>query len=112
MSINIFQKIEQRGSEIKMRIKRESRMSWQEAPDIISPEDLSNITGIGIQFDSPDFPSINKSIIGNTGKADKEAVRLYLQGIKFKNNDKNVLLAMIYKELRQINLYIEESKVL
>ena len=51
-----------------MRIKKESRMSWQEAPDIISPEDLSNITGIGIQscrklFDSPDFPSINKSII-------------------------------------------------
>ncbi len=31
-----------------MRIKKESRMSWQEAPDIISPEDLSNITGIGI----------------------------------------------------------------
>lgn len=48
-----------------MRIKKESRMSWKEAPDIISPEDLSNITGIGIQscrklFDSPDFPSINK----------------------------------------------------
>ncbi len=98
-----------------MRIKKESRMSWKEAPDIISPEDLSNITGIGIQscrklFDSPDFPSINKSIIGNTGKADKETVRLYLQGIKFKNNDKNVLLVIIYKELRKMNLYNETNQ--
>lgn len=98
-----------------MRIKKESKMSWKEAPDIISPEDLSNITGIGIQscrklFDSPDIPSINKSIIGNTGKADKEAVRLYLQGIKFKNNDKNVLLVMIYKELRKMNLYNEANQ--
>lgn len=49
-----------------MRIKKDCKMTWKEAPDIIFPEDLSSITGIGIQscrklFDSPDFPSITKS---------------------------------------------------
>ena len=56
------------------------------------------------------FLLLINSIIGNTGKADKEAVRLYLQGIKFKNNDKNVLLVMIYKELRKLNLYNETNQ--
>lgn len=87
MSIKFFQKIEQRKKFI-MRIKKDCKMTWKEAPDIISPKDLSSITGIEIQscrklFDSPDFPPINKNIIGNTGKSDKETVRLYLQGIKF-----------------------------
>lgn len=72
-----------------MRVKKQSTMSWAEAPDIITPEDLTKITGLGIQtcrqlFDNPDFPAISKRIIGNVGKADKEAVRLYLQRNKNK----------------------------
>lgn len=91
-----------------MRVKRQSTMRWEEAPDIISPEDLQKITGLGLQacrqlFDSPNFPAIPKKIIGNVSKADKEAVRMFLQGFNLKNNSKDVLLMMIYNELKKIN---------
>ena len=73
----------------------------------ISPKELAKILGIGINnarniFDKPDFPKISKADIGNIGKADKEAARLYIQGIKIKNNSKEALLSMIYFELRKI----------
>lgn len=66
-----------------MRVKQSPTMSWQEAPDIISPEDLSKILGCGIatarsKFDETNFPIIKN--MGNLRKADKEAVKLYLQG--------------------------------
>lgn len=91
-----------------MKVKIMPTMSWEEAPDTITPLDLSKILGIGVAssrklFDSPDFPAISKKIVGNIGKADKEAVRLYLQGFNVKNNDKNALLMMIYQELKRSN---------
>ena len=44
-----------------MKIKQLPTMSWQEAPDITSPEDLSKILGCGIatarnKFEEPKFP--------------------------------------------------------
>lgn len=91
-----------------MREKTKSTMTWEEAPDIITPKDLSKILGIGIEgarkiFDKNDFPKISKKDIGNIGKADKEAVRLYLQGIKVTTNGKDALLSMIYFELKKLN---------
>ena len=70
-----------------MRVDNKPTMTWDEAPDTISPKELSKILGIGIVsarniFDKPDFPKIPKSDIGNIGRADKEAARLYIQGVK------------------------------
>lgn len=90
-----------------MRGDNTPKMSWEEAPDTITPEDLSKILGIGIAsarniFDRTDFPKIPKSIIGNIGKADKEAARLYIQGISTKTQTKESLLSMIYLELKKL----------
>ena len=90
-----------------MRGECKPTMTWDEAPDTISPKDLSKILGIGINnarniFDKSDFPKISKLDIGNIGQADKEATRLYIQGIKIKNNSKDALLSMIYFELKKI----------
>lgn len=69
-----------------MKVKQIVTMSWQEVPDIISPEDLSKILGFGISTARNKFDKTNFSIIKNMGnlkKADKEAVRLYIQGRKY-----------------------------
>lgn len=101
-----------------MRVENTPTMTWAEAPDTISPKELSQILGIGIIgarniFDKPDFPKIPKADIGNIGKADKEAARLYIQGVKInKNNTKESLLSMIYFELRRMNLKEEEVEEL
>lgn len=94
--------------EYLLKVKLEPTLNWEDAPDTITPEDLKNILGIGIEgarkiFNKSDFPKINE--IGNIGKADKEAARLYIQGIKInKNNSKETLLSMIYFELKKLNL--------
>lgn len=99
-----------------MRVEPTPTMKWEEAPDTIMPEDLSKILGIGIQsaraiFDNDDFPKIPKKDIGNIGKADKEAARLYIQGIKIKTNSKEALLSMIYFELKKINRKTESEEI-
>ncbi len=91
-----------------MRVKKDSVMTWDDAPDTITPKDLSDILGIGIDnarkiFKEKDFPNISASIIGNIGKADKEAARLYIQGIRIKNNTKEDIFKLIYLELKMIN---------
>lgn len=91
-----------------MRVENTPTMTWAEAPDTIDPEDLSKILGIGIEsarriFDKKDFPKVSKEDIGNQGKADKVAARMYLQGIKIKEHPKDALLFMIYQELVKIN---------
>ncbi len=98
-----------------MRGNSTPTMTWDEAPDTISPKELSKILGIGIVsarniFDKPDFPKIPKSDIGNIGRADKEAARLYIQGIKIKSNPKESILSMIYFELRRINANVDQEK--
>ena len=69
-----------------MRVKCQIRMSWTEAPDILTTEDLAKILGCGIatarnKFDETYFPIIKG--LGNLKKADKEAVRLYIQGREY-----------------------------
>lgn len=91
-----------------MRVEPTPTMTWEEAPDTITPKDLAAILGIGIEsaraiFDKPDFPKISKKDIGNIGKADKEVARLYIQGINVKTHPKESLLTMIYFELKKLN---------
>lgn len=99
-----------------MRVEPTPTMKWEDAPDTIAPKDLAAILGIGIEgaraiFDKDDFPKISKKDIGNIGKADKEAARLYIQGVRInKNNTKESLLSMIYFELRRMNLKEEETE--
>ena len=50
-----------------MRVKQSSTMSWQEAPDIISPEELSKILGCGIATARNKFDETNFPIIKNMG---------------------------------------------
>lgn len=98
-----------------MRVETKPTMTWEEAPDTISPKELAKILGVGIVsarniFDKPDFPKIPKSDIGNIGRADKEAARLYIQGVKIKNNPKESILSMIYFELRKLNVNQEKGE--
>lgn len=81
-------------------------MSWDEAPDVITPLDLAKILRIGEaaarnKFKEKGFPIIEN--LGVTPRAEKEAVKLYLQGIKIKENSKEGLLYMILQELRKQN---------
>ena len=81
-------------------------MSWDEVPDVMSPLDLAKILRIGEaaarnKFKEKGFPIIEN--LGVTPRAEKEAVKLYLQGIKIKENSKEGLLYMILQELRKQN---------
>ena len=89
-----------------MKVKRESSMSWEEAPNAISPIHLSKILGIGIMsareiFKNKDFPIIAGTELEPL--AEKEAAKLYLQGIHLKNQPKDALLYLILQELKQLN---------
>lgn len=99
-----------------MKVKQLTTMSWQEAPDIITPEDLSKILGCGIatarnKFDEANFPSIKG--MGNLKKADKEAVRLYLQGKDYMECRAKTFSNRIQKEiletLKEIKQILENS---
>ena len=99
-----------------MKKSLKSTMTWEETPDTITPKELSKILGIGIisarkLFDKKDFPKVSKTDIGNQGKADKEAVRLYLQGIKVKEQSQASLLNLIYMELKKLNKNLENNKI-
>lgn len=85
-----------------MKTKQTPTLSWQEAPDIISPEDLSKILGCGIatarnKFDETNFPIIKG--LGNLKKADKEAVRLYIQGKEYMKYRSKTISNRIQKEI-------------
>lgn len=85
-----------------MRFRQTSTMSWQEAPDIIIPEDLAKILGCGIatarnKFNETNFPIIKG--LGNLKKADKEAVRLYIQGREYMEYKEKTVSNKIQKEI-------------
>lgn len=99
-----------------MKNSLKSTMTWKDAPDTITPEDLSKILGIGINmarrlFDKKDFPKVSKADIGNQGRADKEAVRLYLQGIRVREQPQASLLNLIYIELKKLNKKLENNEM-
>lgn len=87
-----------------MKIKIKPTMLWNEAPDTIGVEDLRKILGIGKNqanaiFNIKDFPRIP----GGGLKAEKEVAKLYIQGFKIKDNQKNTLEYLILQELRKLN---------
>lgn len=88
-------------------------MTWEEAPDTITPIELSMILGIGepgarSKFEEKDFPRIPG--LGNIRKADKQAVRLYLQGFNIKANPKETTNTLILFELKKLNNNLEKMK--
>lgn len=101
-----------------MKVKHLPTMSWKEAPDIITPEDLSQILGCGIatarnKFDETNFPIIKN--MGSLKKADKEAVKLYLQGKDYMEYKSRTVSNRIQKEiletLKEIKDLIQNSNV-
>lgn len=80
--------------------KTESTLKWYEAPDIITPIDLTKILGIGEStaremFNSKDFPRIKHT--GVKQIADKQAVRLWCMHID--------ISADVFKEIiKQLNI--------
>lgn len=94
------------------KIKKQATMNWDEAPDIIGVEDLMSILGIGKNnagniMNRKDFPRIPGNGVGL--KADKQMARLYIQGIKVKDNPKVSIDYMILTELKKINELIEKK---
>ena len=100
-----------------MKQTKKPTLTWENAPDIIGVHELKEILGVGKNyaseiFNNKGFPKIEG--IGVSLRADKEAVRLYMQGFRFKENSKSTVDYMILLELKKLNeqmqkLY-EESK--
>lgn len=89
-------------------------MTWEEAPDIIGVVELQEILGIGKNnasdiFNSKGFPKIE--CIGTSLKADKEVARLFIQGIKVKENPKVTMEYMILLELKKLNEQIQKKGI-
>lgn len=89
---------------MQLNVKREITMTWDEAPDTITPEIYAKIRGHSPQwardrFNEKDFPRLE------SGKqiADKTAVRLYDMGINIKQNQKAGVEYLILLELKKIN---------
>ncbi len=94
------------------RKKIHSTLTWEDAPDTITPEILSKILGCCEQkateyFNEKDFPRLDK--IGL--KADKEAARMFLQGFRVKQNQKLCIEQMMLLELRRLNNNVEEGRI-
>ena len=80
---------------------------------LFGPEELAKILGIGEpgarkKFDEKDFPRIQG--IGSTRKADKNAVRLYIQGINIRTNQKDAIMSLLLFELKKLNTSLELMK--
>ncbi len=87
--------------------KKKSTLKWDDAPDTIGVKELSEILGIGEGktsdiFNSKGFPKIPKAGL----KADKEAARLFLQGVKIPDNQKGIEY-LILLELKKISKEME-----
>lgn len=96
-----------------MKKKTVSTMTWENAPDTIGVEDLMKLLGVGKNcasniFNSKGFPKIEG--VGTSLKADKEAVRLFIQGFKIKENQKGTLEYMILLELKKLNTSLDFMK--
>lgn len=93
-----------------MNAKHEITMSWDEAPDTITPEIYAKIRGHSTQwarerFKERDFPKLE------SGKmiADKTVLRLYDMGINPKQNQKAGIEMLILLELQKITKKGEET---
>ncbi len=96
------------------RVRKKPTLKWDDLPDIVGVNELMEVLGIGEPavrdlFEEPNFPKIDG--IGSTRKAEKEAVKLFLQGFKIKENPKTGLEYMILLELRKLNNNFEEMRI-
>lgn len=87
-----------------MNVKKEATLTWEEAPDTITPEIYAKIRGHSTQwarnkFKKKDFPLIE----GGKQIADKIAVRLYDLGINTKTNAKQGIDFLMLLELQKLN---------
>lgn len=97
-----------------MKIKKESTMTWEEAPQGIRPEHLSRILGIGANAARDIFKIKGFPIIPGTEAepvADKMAARMFLLGINIKNQTKESLLYLIYMEMQKLVKKEEQKNV-
>lgn len=88
-----------------MKTKKESTMTWEQAPQGIRPEHLSKILGIGMNAARDIFKLKGFPIIPGTESepvADKTAVQIFLMGINIKNQPKESLLYLIYLEMQKL----------
>ena len=90
----------------RLNVKKEITMTWDEAPDTITPEVYAQIRGISPQkardlFNTKGFPRLESA--GNKQLVDKTAVRLYDMGINPKANQKTSIEFLILLELQKIN---------
>lgn len=95
-----------------MNVKKEITMTWEEAPDTITPETYAQIRGISPQkardfFDTKGFPKLEST--GNKKLADKTAVRLYDMGINPKTNAKTSIEFLMLLELQKLNERMENK---
>lgn len=86
-----------------MKRKVKPTLSWNNAPDTIGVEELMKLLGVGEPkateiLSQKDFPRLPNAGL----KADKEAARLYLQGFRIKENQKNAIDYLILLELKKI----------
>ena len=104
---------------MSMGRKKKVTMSWEEAPDIITPEELRKLLDVGIQgardkFNERGFPRICG--LGNIYKADKEAVRLYLQGKDYAEYTtktvSNKIQREIFETLKDIKEMLGGTKIM
>lgn len=90
-----------------MRHKAKQDLTWNTAPDTLTPNILARILGVGTQkaremFNDRTFPRQNEEL-----KADKEAVRLWWQGL-YRKNEKDSTIGMLLIEQRKTNKLLEK----
>ena len=95
-----------------MNLKKEVTMTWDEAPDTITPDIYAKIRGHSPQwardrFNDKNFPKIE------SGKqiADKTAVMLYDIGINIKTQTKQGIEFLMLLELQKLNKRLENQKL-
>lgn len=89
---------------MKLNVKREITLNWDDAPDTITPEIYAQIRGHSNEWARSRFKERNFPRL-ESGKlvADKTAVRLYDMGIDVKNNPKQSVELLILLELQKMN---------
>lgn len=95
-----------------MNVKKEITMTWDEAPDTITPDIYAKIRGHSPQwardrFNEKNFPKIE------SGKqiADKTAVMLYDIGINIKTQTKQGIEFLMLLELQKLNKRLENQSL-
>ena len=86
-------------------------MTWDDAPDTITPTIYAKIRGIGEDRARDKFKEKNFPLIpGGKIIADKEAVKLYDMGIVPKVQTKESISFLVLLELKKLNAKLNKEK--